>query len=72
MDRLDNSPKARLTSAPDRRYRLMVRRQGARVRSFTHRGFDWSHRFPLIVEAAGTVVVSASANLDLKSNIQVK
>ena len=25
-------------------YRLMVRRQGARVRLFTRREFDWSHR----------------------------
>ena len=38
-------------------YRLMVRRQGARVRLFTRRGFDWSHRFPLIVEAAGSLRV---------------
>ena len=38
-------------------YRLMVRRQGARVRLFTRRGFDWSHRFPLIVEAAGALRV---------------
>jgi ATP-dependent DNA ligase len=42
-------------------YRLMVRRQGARVRLFTRRGFDWSHRFPLIVEAAGSLrVISIS------------
>ena len=40
-------------------YRLMVRRQGARVRLFTRRGFDWSHRFPLIVEAAGSLRVSS-------------
>ena len=40
-------------------YRLMVRRQGARVRLFTRRGFDWSHRFPLIVEAAGNLRVSS-------------
>ncbi len=40
-------------------YRLMVRRQGARVRLFTRRGFDWSHRFPLIVEAAGALRVSS-------------
>ena len=33
-------------------YRLMVRRQGARVRLFTRRGFDWTHRYPAIVEAA--------------------
>ena len=40
-------------------YRLMVRRVGARVRLFTRRGFDWSHRFPLIVEAAGALRVSS-------------
>ncbi len=40
-------------------YRLMVRRQGARVRLFTRRGFDWSHRFPLIVEAAGSLRVGS-------------
>ena len=40
-------------------YRLMVRRQGARVRLFTRRGFDWLHRFPLIVEAACTLRVSS-------------
>lgn len=36
-------------------YRLWVRRQGARVRVFTRRGYDWSHRFPLIVEAIAIV-----------------
>ncbi|HMF17864.1 MAG TPA: hypothetical protein VKE98_11695 [Gemmataceae bacterium] len=33
-------------------YRLLVRRQGDRVRLFTRRGYDWSHRFPWIVRAA--------------------
>src|SRR4051812_33890213 len=33
-------------------YRLIVVRDGARVRLFTRRGFDWSGRFPLIIEAA--------------------
>jgi bifunctional non-homologous end joining protein LigD len=32
-------------------YRLIVQRQGKRVRLFTRNGYDWSHRFPLIVEA---------------------
>lgn len=32
-------------------YRLIVARDGARVRLFTRRGYDWSDRFPLIVEA---------------------
>jgi bifunctional non-homologous end joining protein LigD len=33
-------------------YRLIVRRSGARVRLFTRRAFDWSDRYPRIVEAA--------------------
>ena len=33
-------------------YRLMVRRDGARVRCFTRRGHDWADRFPAIVAAA--------------------
>jgi bifunctional non-homologous end joining protein LigD len=33
-------------------YRLIVQREGKRVRLFTRNGYDWSHRFPLIVEAA--------------------
>jgi bifunctional non-homologous end joining protein LigD len=33
-------------------YRLIVQRKGKRVRLFTRNGYDWSHRFPLIVEAA--------------------
>jgi bifunctional non-homologous end joining protein LigD len=33
-------------------YRLIVQRQGKRIRLFTRNGYDWSHRFPLIVEAA--------------------
>ncbi len=33
-------------------YRLIVVRDGARVRLFTRNGYDWSHRYPLIVEAA--------------------
>jgi bifunctional non-homologous end joining protein LigD len=32
-------------------YRLIVRKAGERVRIFTRRGADWSHRFPRIVEA---------------------
>ena len=34
-------------------FRLMVRREGARVRCFTRGGHDWADRFPAIVEAAG-------------------
>ena len=33
-------------------YRLMVRRDGARVRCFTRNGHNWADRFPAIVDAA--------------------
>jgi bifunctional non-homologous end joining protein LigD len=33
-------------------YRLMVRRDGLRVRCFTRNGYDWADRFPAIVDAA--------------------
>jgi ATP-dependent DNA ligase len=33
-------------------YRLMVRRDGSRVRCFTRNGHDWADRFPSIVDAA--------------------
>ncbi len=33
-------------------YRLIVQRDGARVRLFTRNGHDWTKRYPLIVEAA--------------------
>ena len=33
-------------------YRLMVRRDGLRVRCFTRNGHDWADRFPAIVAAA--------------------
>lgn len=33
-------------------YRLIVQRDGKRVRLFTRNGHDWSDRYPLIVEAA--------------------
>ena len=42
-------------------YRLMVRLQGSRVRLFTRNGHDWSHRFPAIVEAAGSLPVRSAA-----------
>ena len=32
-------------------YRLMARRDGNRVRLFTRRGYDWSGKYPRIVEA---------------------
>ena len=33
-------------------YRLIVQREGKRVRLLTRRGYDWSDRYPLIVEGA--------------------
>jgi ATP-dependent DNA ligase len=33
-------------------YRLIVQREGGRVRLFTRNGHDWTDRYPLIVEAA--------------------
>ena len=33
-------------------YRLILQRDGARVRLWTRNGHDWSDRFPLITEAA--------------------
>jgi ATP-dependent DNA ligase len=33
-------------------YRLIVRREGKRVRLSTRRGFDWSGRYPRVTEAA--------------------
>jgi ATP-dependent DNA ligase len=33
-------------------YRVIVQREGKRVRLFTRNGYDWSDRYPLIVEAA--------------------
>ncbi len=40
-------------------YRLMVRRDGARVRSFTRNGLDWADRFPAIVAAAHRIKASS-------------
>ena len=33
-------------------YRLIIQRDGKRVRLFTRNGHDWSKSYPLIVEAA--------------------
>src|SRR5258705_9065068 len=33
-------------------YRLIVQREGKRVRLFTRNGHDWTARYPLIVDAA--------------------
>src|SRR5262245_32851072 len=42
-------------------YRILVRRNGARVRLFTRNGYDWSDRYPLIVEAVGRLRVRSVA-----------
>jgi ATP-dependent DNA ligase len=36
-------------------YRLMVRREGQRVRCFTRHGHGWADRFPAIVDAASRI-----------------
>jgi len=36
-------------------FRMMVRRDAAGVRLLTRNGIDWSHRYPLIAEAAGAL-----------------
>jgi len=36
-------------------YRLLVRKSAGKVRIYTRRGADWTHRFPLIVEGASQV-----------------
>jgi bifunctional non-homologous end joining protein LigD len=41
-----------LASRDQARRLLIVQREGKRVRLFTRKGYDWSNRFPLIVEAA--------------------
>lgn len=41
--------------------RLIVRRRGARVRIFTKNGFDWTERYPRIVEAVGNLKVTSCA-----------
>src|SRR5258708_24406246 len=33
-------------------YRLIVQREGKRVRLFTRNGYDWTDSYPMIVEAA--------------------
>ena len=39
-------------------YRLMVCRDGDRVRCFTKNGHDWADRFPAIVDAASRILAS--------------
>ena len=40
-------------------YRLLVRRDGSRVRCFTRNGHDWADRFPAIVDAALRIQASS-------------
>jgi bifunctional non-homologous end joining protein LigD len=40
-------------------FRLLVRREGARVRCFTRGGYDWADRFPAIVAAARSIRADA-------------
>jgi bifunctional non-homologous end joining protein LigD len=40
-------------------YRLIVRKDGSRVRMFTRRGFDWTDRYPAIRVALKMVRVSS-------------
>jgi ATP-dependent DNA ligase len=40
-------------------FRLMVRREGSRVRLWTRGGYDWADRFPRIVEAASRLRTSS-------------
>jgi bifunctional non-homologous end joining protein LigD len=44
-------------------YRLIARRDGDRVRLFTRRGYDWSDRYPRIVQAMAALKVT-SATMD--------
>jgi ATP-dependent DNA ligase len=37
-------------------YRALIRRDGNGVRLFTGRGYDWTSRFPAIVNAAEAIV----------------
>jgi ATP-dependent DNA ligase len=43
-------------------HRLMVRRDGVRVRCFTRNGHDWADRFPAIVDAADRIQASSFLN----------
>src|SRR5215217_6406735 len=44
-------------------YRLILQREGKRVRLFTRRGYDWSDRYPLIVEAAHSLRVKSRSEI---------
>jgi bifunctional non-homologous end joining protein LigD len=38
-------------------YRMVARRDAARVRLFTRNGHDWTERFPSVVEAVSALIV---------------
>ena len=40
-------------------YRLLVRKREGQVRVYSRRGADWTHRFPLIVQAASRLKASS-------------
>jgi bifunctional non-homologous end joining protein LigD len=44
-------------------YRLIARKQDGRVRLFTRRGYDWTDRYPRIVEAVAALP-SSTATID--------
>ena len=50
-------------------YRLIVRKDGDRVRLFTRRGFDWTDRYPLITKAAAKLRMS-SVTLDGEADLR--
>jgi bifunctional non-homologous end joining protein LigD len=52
-------------------YRLIARKQGDRLRLFTRRGYDWSDRYPRIVEAV-EALPTGSATIDGEASIATK
>src|SRR5258708_1584548 len=57
-------------------YRLIIQRDGKRVRPWTRNGHDWSDRFPLIAEAAlrnrnGSFVIEGAASASTAVPISV-
>ena len=45
-------------------YRLMVRREAKRVRTFTRRGHDWTHRFAELANAIASLRRINSLTID--------
>jgi ATP-dependent DNA ligase len=45
---------------------MTLRRAGDRVRLFTRRGFDWTQRYPWIVQSART-----SWNADIRARLEL-